>query len=197
MTLDDIVLEVISLSGRPDKEDYIRGQVRSSIMQIHKTASYPRDRVEATIVIATPTNNMKLALPARFRKFEIVAGALDDGTIIPLTTKDNFYERRDPTDIVNNSYTAVQDMYYLAGTVVNIKSSVYPPNIYMMYFANPDISLTTLETWAMADSGELFVTLALSKVLGFMGNKERAKELHSQYVVDLELFVNDNLVEGY
>jgi hypothetical protein len=197
MTLNELVAEVVNLTGRLDKEDYIRRQVRASIIQIHKTANYPRDRVEEITVLQVPTTLIKLTLPPRFRKFEALAAVQSNGAVISLTTNDNLYERKDPTDLLNNSFAQSTDHYYVAGAAVNIRSSVIVPNVYMLYWQQPEVADNDLQTWAMADNAELFLDLALAKTLGTFGNAKRAQEHQGSYISALDGFVADNLVEGY
>lgn len=196
MTLTEIVQAVVQATGRYDQEDYITRQVRSAIKQVHTSARFPRDLVEQLVPLNHPTTLIKLTLPPRFNKFKMLAPFSAEGFPIPLTTADNLYERKDPADLVTDSFRASVDHYYVAGGVVNIRSSVAPSSILMMYYALPEVADPHLETWAMASYDQLFIDAALIKVLGFFGNAQKVRELQMQYRMDLEQFVIDNLVEG-
>lgn len=196
MNLTEIVEAVIEHSGRPDQEAFITRKVRAAIRQVHAAGMFPRDLVEELVELQEPTNLIKLTLPPRFRKFKALMPAQSTGNMLRTVNPRNDYLCVDPTDIVTMAYQSRQDVYYVAGAVVNIRSSSKPDAVYMLYYNYPEVADPYLETWAMAAQPELFIDAALVAVLGFFGNTTKSRELQQQFVQNLEYFVMDNLVEG-
>lgn len=197
MNLSEIVQTVMEQSGRYDQEEYITRKVRSTIAMIHSSGMFPRDLVEESVELNDATKHkIKLTLPPRFRKFKVLMPVTSSGNMIKTVNPRNDFKRVDPSDIVTMAYNEAQDVYYVAGAVLNIRASSIPKSIYMLYYAYPETADPYLETWAMASSPELFVEGAMVGVLGFFGNTTKAREVQQQFVTNLEYFVMDNLVEG-
>ena len=101
MKLQEIVDDIILVTGRPDRADTIMRAVRAAVTEVHGTALYPRDRVEEMFPLAEPLALIKLTLPTRFKTFEILAAMTDGGAPVRLTTDNNQYTRTDPSAIVD------------------------------------------------------------------------------------------------
>jgi hypothetical protein len=196
MTLNEIVQEVISITNRPDREDFIRRQVRASITEVHGTAKYPRDRVEEVFVLNEPATLIKLTLPPRLKKFEVLGAVSNNGQPIALSTSNNQYERTDPAGLFDEGFQSKVDIYYVAGAVLNIRSSVCTPNIYAMYSTFPEVADNNLETWIMATQESLIIDLALSKVFETFGRDKEARSKKTAWQISNQEFMFNNIIEG-
>lgn len=196
MKLQEIVDAVVGTTGRPDKSDDIMRAVRAAVTEVHGSAAYPRDRVEELFPLAEATALIKLTLPPRFRKFEVLGAFTDQGTPVSLSTANNQYSRVDPSAIFNGTLDTRTDVYYVAGAALNIRSSIAVKNIYAIYRRFPEVADTQLETWIMEDQPSLIIDLTLSKVQGGFGRDKLAREAFSRWEIAMTSFIFDNLVEG-
>ena len=196
MNLDEIVADIVIRTSRPDREDVIRRATRSAITEVHASALYPRDRVEEIFPLAAETNLVKLVLPPRFRKFEVLAAVTADGIPVCLNNKSNTYERVDPAGLFDSTLGNKTDIYYVAGAAFNIKSSVKVTNIYALYFRRPEVADNNLETWIMAEHESLISDLVMSKVQGSFGREKLAQDAFNKWSFSMQNFVFDNIVEG-
>lgn len=196
MTLNEIVQDILEITSRPDKEDVIRRNVRASITEVHSAGAYPRDRIEEVFALNEPTNLIKLTLPPRFKRFIVLGGVTTDGQPVTLTTDNNMYSRIDPAGLFSELASAKVDVYYVAGAVFNIRSSVAVHSIYAIYLAHPEVADNELETWIMAQQSSLITDLTLSKVLGLFGREKQGQAARANWLVAMQEFVAINIVEG-
>lgn len=196
MTLNEIVTQVVELTSRPDKIDMIRREVRAAILQVHSTASYPRDRVEEIFELNETALKVKLTLPPRFKKFELLGGVDAFGSPIRLTTTNNQYTRVDPSGIFENSLHDNTDFYYVAGAAFVISSSKPIDGVYTIYRVSPEVADNDLETWIMEEQPSLITDLALSRVYSPLGRNTLASAARNEFNIANQQFMFDNLVEG-
>lgn len=196
MKLQEIVDDIVLVTSRPDRADTIMRAVRAAVTEVHGAALFPRDRVEEMFELAEPLNLIKLTLPPRFKTFEVLGAMTSGGAPIRLTTDNNQYKRVEPTGIFNNELTNSTDIYYVAGTAFNIRSSVAVDNIMAIYRRFPEVADTQLETWIMREQDSLITDLALSKVYSHFGRDKLAREARARWEFAIVEFVSQNIVEG-
>ena len=196
MNLDEIVADIVARTSRPDREDTIRRATRAAITEVHTAATFPQDRIEEIFPLAGSTNLIKLNLPARWRKFEVLAAVTDAGLPVCLSTKNNQYGRIDPAGLFDDTLGTKTDVYYVAGAAFNIKSSVAVTNVYALYYRRPEVADNKLETWIMREHDALISDLVMAKVQSDFGREKLAAESRAKWQFAMQNFVFDNMVEG-
>ncbi len=196
MKLQEIVDEVVVTTGRPDRADLCMRAVRAAVTEVHGAANFPRDRVEELFELAEPLNRIKVNLPPRFKSFEVLGAVTAQGAPVALSTDNNQYTRVDPSSILHTHKTNTTDVYYVAGTALNIKSSVKVDNVYALYNRFPEVADTQLETWIMREHDALITGLALYKTYTSLGDNARARLHRADWEFSMLGFIQQNIVEG-
>lgn len=191
MKLDDIVAAVLERTRRVDKSNEIKTAVRKAIRTVHTAAYFPMDVVEEEVDLNGVYSTFKIPLPPRIRKFIAVAPLTVHGQPMQITTIDNTYDYVTPTDVINSFYERKSDIYYVAGTVLSIKSSVGAAKLYVSFYALPEVSDGDLETWLMRDHESAFIDAALSDFYLSIGRDKQAASHKNEMLMQLRAIIDD------
>lgn len=191
MRLEKIVEAVLSEMRRPDiKNDVIRA-VRATILDLHSSASFPRDLVEDYIEL-DESALIKFNLPPLFRKFNAVVPLDKHKNPIRLPTRDGYLEPISPAEVMTPGGRQVTNCYYVAGAAVVCRCQVAFSKVYLQYYQTPQVSDPNLETWIMALRPELIITGAKARVYNTpLRNPELAQATKQQYEEDKYAFILD------
>lgn len=197
MTLDELVQAVLDRTKRADKANEIKLSVRKAIRMVHTSAYFPRDIVEEEVDLTATFQKFKIPLPPRVRKFQALAPLDINGNPIRITTNDNLYEYVSAAEVINSFFESKLDIYYVAGAVLTVKSSVGARKLYMSFYAYPEFSDGNLETWLMKDNETVFIDAALSDFYNSIGRQQQANQHKSEFVGQLRGIIDDNVhMEG-
>lgn len=191
MRLEKIVEAVVKEMRRPDiTADVIRA-TRATILHLHGSAGFAQDLVE-DIVEVTQSAIVKINLPPRFRKFNVVMPLDSKNNPIRLPTRDGYLEAVSPSEIMTPGGRQVTNCYYVAGAAVVCRSQTAFSKLYLQYYQTPEVSDPNLETWIMAQYPELVMLGVKARVYNSpLRNPELAQATKQQYVEDLETFLFD------
>lgn len=191
MKLADIVKAVTARTKRLDKVDEITLSVRKAIKMVHSAAYFPMDVVEEEVDLNGTHSNFKIPLPPRIRKFIAVAPLAVNGLPIPITTLTGMYDYISPTDVINSFHERRNDVYYVTGATLSIKSSVGAQKLYVSFYALPEVADLDLETWLMREHESVFIDAALSDFYQIIGRDKHARSSKQEMLMALQSIIND------
>ena len=194
MLLREIEADVVSILARPDLASFIHLRAQQQLKLLHAMDKWPRDKVEQLITIQNPSNAIRTNLPAFWRKFDVLAPCTADGSIITLPCQEVDtigYREVDPRMITGFQRQADTDYYYVAGDVVNIRTSLAPEKLYASYYKYPDLRSTEVTTWITEYFPELVTYRVLYACYAMLGNMEQRAVYEQLYQEAKEIFVVD------
>ncbi len=191
MNLAGIIQVVKDRTRRIDKSDEITTAVRKAVRTVHSAAYFPMDLVEEEVDLNGTHHNFKIPLPPRIRKFVAVAPLASTGQPLNISTINNLYDYISPTDVINSFHTRRNDVYYVAGTALSVKSSVGAAKLYMSFYAQPEVADLNLETWLMEAHEAVFIDAALSDFYNSIGRDKEARAHKQEMLMQLQIIIND------
>lgn len=195
MTLTELQAEVITITNRPDRTAETLLAVRQATLALHHKDYFWRDIEETGISFLTSDYLQELEyrpiLPF-FRAIKYLRKSDSSGT------PGDFFSVVVPESILDDFGYQRTNVCYAAGQSIEIKSSTKFQYAILGYYKNPDISVSSYNSWIAMDHPYAIVLMAAEKVFNMIGKTEeftRFKLLRDEEVASL---ISSNIqVLGY
>ena len=190
---DSLLADVVTLTNRPDLSAEAAVAIKTATLSIHARAAFPRDvgtvlakQVNATFI----TSLDAITLFPRLRGLSTVR--LCDVNYNPLESPE--IEIIELGDIYDPEYkTLKNNVAYIAGTNVNVRSGVAAYGYLVEYLASPLVLRAQYNSWIAQLAPDAILYTACSIVYATSGNEEKAAAY--QKLVDTRFF--PELVQNY
>lgn len=197
MTLTEILDAVASRTKRPDREAEILLAVQEATLFCHSFDFFRRDLAEVPI----PYGDQGLSS----------GQILLDDIVLPAFRKISYWRKWDPIGRIAGSYLSPcepdalftsyslkkQDVYYVAGRVVNWLSSTNDTAHIIGYWRLPDISKSRYTSWIATVQPFAIINRAAAKIFRTVGQQEEGKiAIEDANQMLLVLQMNDIESEG-
>ena len=172
---DSILADVLTLTNRPDLTAETGIALRSATLSVHSKAAYPRDCTTQLVKIPNASYltsiDAQLLLP-RLRGLSRIQ--LVDVNYVPLEFP--AIEIIEIDDIKDAEYKVYRnDVAYIAGTAVNIRSTVLGYGFLVEYFQLPNVRRDSYNSWIAQLAPDVIVYTAAALVFATNGNEEKSK----------------------
>ena len=194
MLLREIIADVIDVLGRPDLQNFVTTRAQQQLKLLHAADNWPRDKVEHIITVQNPDYVVRTALPAFWRKFDVIAPCTKEGVVITLPNQEIDtvgYHEADPRMVTGYRSQADTDYYYVAGDVLNIRASFPPQYIYVSFYKYPDLRSTEAVTWISESFPELVTYRVLFACYSMLGNMEQRNTYEQLFREAYQHFVSN------
>jgi hypothetical protein len=174
MTLTELISEVVLITNRPDLTAETLSSVRSATLKVHQSDYFYKDIQETGISFTTPEYlqyiEYQTIIPnwralKYLRKYDAAGKALGKffEVVIPELTLDSYAVNR-------------EDICYVAGNVIQIRSSTKISNCLMGCYLNPLVgtSNTLYSSWIAVDHPWAIIFEAAGRVFRMIGKLEEA-----------------------
>lgn len=180
MLYSEIYTACVTLTKRPDLSAEIQTAIQAATLRAHQSDYYTRDVAESLLVLATAdyaqTFNAQTAL-ARFRNLKYLRKydptALNTNTGLATGEAGEIFEILDPTNIFDSYHVQKDNVAYLAGDTVNMRSMTGTfSQLLCGWYQNPVISpLTDADyvSWIARDTPFAIIYDACSIVFKTIG----------------------------
>lgn len=179
MNFSELTNEVILITRRPELQTLIESAVRAATLKAHQKDFYYKDLVETGIQFSTPN----------------VLSSLDPKDLIPRFRKVKYIREwlYDPSDTVTfgrggKKFTAIEpmnakdrygyfrtDVFYMAGKVIQIRSSTPLSHILFGAYIYPDITPGGYSSWIAEEVPGAIIHEAARQVLMTIGAGEQVQ----------------------
>lgn len=183
---DGIVNDVVTLTNRPDLAAEIAIAVRTATLSVHSDAAYPRDLVAAAVQIPNPSYQFSIDAQSQFPRLRGLSTVrlLDDNFTPVEFPEVEIIELGDIRDAIYHELKT--DVCYIAGTSVNVKTSVPASGILLEYFQLPLIRREQYNSWIAQLAPDAIVYSAASILYSTNGNEEKAASYSKFYQTQLK-----------
>lgn len=192
----ELVADVKVMTNRPDLDAEIKLAVKAATLKAHHSDYYPKDLYETGIQwnpIAYTQSLSYRSLIARYRAFKYLR-KLDSTGLLPGV----FFKMITPEESLDSYYVDKEDVCYLAGESLEIKSSTQ--DIYMIFgcYIHPDVTEATYNSWIALDHPYAIEFEATSKIFKQTGYDEQAAMMNKEVMEQFTLLRNSEiLAQGY
>lgn len=193
MTLAELITEVYSLTGRPDRSADTLSAIKSATLKAHQSDYYYKDIFESGIVFDSSSFVQSLdyrtLLPRwralkYLRKYDIASNT--PGKELDIILPDN---------VLDSYKTTKTDICYVAGAFVQLNSSSREDTYLLGCYLNPDITETSYTSWVALDHPYAIIFDAAATVFKAIGKDEEAAAYRILVVEQIAMLKMSN-IEG-
>lgn len=188
MTLTELIAEVYTITGRPDRVAETSSAIKSATLRAHQSDFYYQDIYETGISFSSPEYfqqlDYRLLLPRwralkYLRKYDAVGGVA--GTILRII----------PPEMLLDDYSVERtDIAYAAGALLQIKSSTKEQYFLLGCYINPDITDAGYSSWIAVAHPYAIIYEAAAAVFKATGKDEEAstyKQISAEQIAMLRM----------
>jgi len=171
MALGDIIATVIDITGRPDKEVYMRAAIDSLVRMLAGIRDNPISLVDAPQQVDPALLVHSIPVPADLREVAYIRPNLYNALLTRITPQKAF---------ING--LPVTNCYYRSGNniIVNLQQGHQVSTLLFGYYAHPAaLVLDTDTNWVVQDYQDVLIDLLSAKVLRVTGDVQSANGLEA------------------
>lgn len=192
MTLAELIAEVYTLTGRPDRVAETLSAVKAATLKAHQSDYYYKDLFEAGLdfneALFTATLDYKVLLP-RWRALKYLR-KYDLTTNTPGKELDIVV----PENVLDEYQVTKTNICYVAGSNIQINSSTQERYYLLGCYLNPDISQATYTSWVAVDHPYAIVFDAAATVFKAIGKDEEASAYRGLVTEQIAMIKMSNIV---
>jgi hypothetical protein len=171
MTLNELIAEVYTITNRPDLVAQTLTAVRSATLKLHQQDYFYKDIFETGVTFTTAEYLQQIeyrTLVPRWRALKYLrktdSTAYQDGKLLEVVVPEN----------VEDAYQINRtDICYVAGEVVQIRSSTELQYVLLGCYRNPDITQAGYNSWIALDHPYAIVFEAAGMVFKMIGDTDQ------------------------
>lgn len=198
MNFAELITEVETLTKRPDLIAKTKQAIRAATLRVHSSGFYPFDIIETGIEWTEPRilqNFNPYDTWERYRRIKYLR-RWDP----PLSSGDQgmagvFYTPVEIGNIVNQYGFDRDNIFYIAGNLIQIRSN--PAVQYMLagVYVNPDVTEANYSSWVADNIPFAIIYDAARRIQADIGNREAAGDMQSLYSEELSslLIMSDDM----
>jgi hypothetical protein len=171
MTLNELIAEVYTITNRPDLVAQTLTAVRSATLKLHQSDYYYKDLRETGVSFVSALYVQQLEYRPLFPKWRALkyvrktdAAGTDTGAFLELVV---------PENVLDNYKQNRNDICYVAGEVIQIRSSTQLQYIILGRYDSPDITQSGYSSWIALDHPYAIVFEAASTVFKMIGDTDQ------------------------
>lgn len=171
MTLSELIAEVYTLTNRPDLVAQTLSAVRAATLKIHQSDYYYKDLFETGISFTTAEYLQQIAFRGiipRWRAFKYLRK-----TDITGTEQGAFFDLIQPEVVLDSYGINRADVCYVAGEVIQVRSSTQVQYAILGCYLNPVITEIGYTSWVATDHPYAIVFEAASLVFKMIGDTDQ------------------------
>lgn len=183
MNFSELVDEVILITGRPDLAALTQSQVRAATLKAHQKDFFYKDIVEVGVQLSAPahvTSFRPADIVPRYRKPAYLREWLYDGTSATFGRGGRKFDVVDTSNAQDAYGFFKQDVYYLAGDLLQIRSSKPLSHALFGAYVLPDITPGGYKSWIAEEFPYAIIHGAARGVFKAIGADSQAAEQDSQ-----------------
>jgi hypothetical protein len=197
MTLAELISEVYTLTGRPDRVAETASAIKSATLKAHQCDFFYKDIFESGVGFTTAEFVQNLdyrTLIPLWRSVKYLRKWDNTGTGTP----GKFLDLIAPAQVMDRYQVEKDDIYYAAGAELTIKCSSPQQYFLIGAYVNPDITVVGYNSWIALDHPFAIVYDAAATVFKAIGKDEEAAAMRGLVAEQIAMVRMSNiLAEGY
>jgi len=196
MILSELITEVYTITKRPDLVDSTTRAIKTATLKLHQVDFWYKDIFETGIAFSSSDyfqqfsyrNLIPLWRSIKYiRKYDAVGQSAG-----------KFFDLVTPKEVVDGSGLSREDIFYIAGAEVDLRSSTSFQYALLGCYVNPDITDIGYNSWIALDHPYAIVYDAASRVFKGMGKDDEAAQFKVDVNEQIAMISADSIQpEGY
>lgn len=174
MTLTELVAVVYTLTGRPDLVAETSAAIRKATLKMHSVDYFYRDLQEKIITFPTPSYKQQYDLGVNLPSYRALK-YVRQWNAMPVGTE-RYLTVIEPDSILDSYGKEATDIWYVAGSNLNIKCRDLVTNLVIGYYKHPDITTATFSSWIAIEQPFAIIEEACATVFQMIGHTEMARK---------------------
>lgn len=191
-TFSDLLTDIYSITNRPDLVADTKLALRSATLKAHHSDFYPKDLYETGVTFLTPAIlaefEYRTLIPRwralkYLRHFDLVSD-----------TPGEFFTVLDPTDVLDRYQIQKQNVCYLAGELLKIRSPDALSYALLGCYIHPDTAEATYNSWIALEYPNLLVFETAGSIFKMIGFDEQATFYRNESAILLNELRSSNIL---
>jgi len=196
MTLNELIAEVYTITNRPDLVAQTLTAVRSATLKLHQSDYYYKDLREQGVSFLTAEYIQQIEYRTLFPKWRALKYIRKTDSVGTDTGK--FLELIVPENVLDEYKINRNDVCYVAGEVIQIRSSTQLQYSIVGRYDNPDITQAGYNSWIALDHPYAIAFEAASTVFKMIGDTDQFAAYSALAQMQLVELRNSNIIaQGY
>ena len=194
MTLTELRAAVYSITNRPDLVGNTFLGIQFATLQAHHSDYYYKDLYETSLIFDSAAYLQQFAykeLLPRWRSLKYLRKL--DASATP-AVPGKFFTVLTPDNILDSYAIHREDVCYVAGTILQIRSSTEIEHALMGCYLNPNIVEATYNSWIAEEYPFAIVFEAAAFIFKSIGKLEEMSAHKQLAAIQLTLLQNNNIV---
>jgi hypothetical protein len=193
MTLNEIIAEVYTLTGRPDLVTETSAAVRKATLKMHSIDYFYRDLQETIIGFPVAAYKQQYDLGVNIPSYRAIKFVREWNQVH--AGNERYLNAVEPDAIVSNYGREFTDIWYVAGTMLNLKCTNLITNLVIGYYKHPDIATNTYSSWIAIEQPFAIIEEACANIFQMIGHAEMARKFE-QLSRDNMILLRQNYLES-
>jgi hypothetical protein len=168
--IQELLPAVYEITSHPELELETVNAIRSAVQYYHKLDFMYLDTAEVFPPISADGTQFILDISSVLPSFRAIASIKSltaDGTIIAEL------EEVSSARLLDSYGYPRTDVFYIAGTVINIRTAYSFSQLQVNYFTFPNTTKENLSTWLYPDNEQAIIDFAAMKIFSILGQDKR------------------------
>lgn len=170
MTLTELQSEVYTLTNRPDLTAETLAAVRAATLKLHQLEYFYKDLFETGVTFSSSAYQQQIdyrtLIPA-FRSVSYIRKTDSTGS-----DDLGFFDVIQPESVLDLYQMNREDVYYVAGQMIQLRSSTQFQYIILGCYINPDITVAGYNSWIALDHPYAIIYQAAADIFKAIGKSE-------------------------
>lgn len=195
---DGLLTDIYALTARPDLEAETELALRTATVNAHLSDAYPRDMFTSQVQLPNASYLSSLDVPSLFPGLRGInkITPLDSNLQPVILSPEDEIKIIELGDIYDDYGQLRNNVVYLAGDSINIRSLLNSYGYIVSWFRSPNLRRSTYNSWIAQVYPTIIVYWAASIVLDTNGNEAKAQK-YMKMTSDIHLpFLKANFLFG-
>lgn len=205
----ELVSDIAIATTRPDlaTSGEIDIAIRRATLKLHSMAFWPKDLAEVVLTFNDATQrNQSIATGVDLQRFRAVKYIRENFPIVTpptpaylasrITNEPQFFTKQEPDAILDNYGTAMNNIWYLGGSNINLRCRLPLPAVTIGYYQYPIIqTAATFNSWIADIYPFAIIDEAARMIFKTTGYSELARE-YDNIMAEHRQYMIQNFVDG-
>jgi len=170
MTLTELIKEVYVITGRPDLVEATAAAVRKATLKLHSVDYFYRDLEEVIVGFPVEAYKQQYDLAVNLPDFRSVKYVRHWTQLA--NTHNKYLDQIDPSAVFNEYGREASNVWYVAGSMLNIKSTGSISNLVIGYYKRPNVSTNLFTSWIANEEPYYIIEEAAYNIFQMIGQQE-------------------------
>lgn len=191
MTLNELIQEVYTLTGRPDRVNETASAVRAATLKAHQSDYFWKDILECQVSFTVSDYIQQMDYRSIFTLFRSAKylRKYDPST----NTAGKFLTYLEPEQVLDSYKVAKNDIFYLAGDFIQIKTAELQKDFLFGCYQNPDTTVSGYKSWIAVDHPYAIIYDAAATVFKSIGKDDETANYRALCAEQMALLKSSNI----